>query len=712
MRRNKKLNFELDEVDLVRDFTNALSTSMPWDSIVDFATHKSFCGQVLYPRQLTLLKLIFLETENFTAYDLEVIEEWSQGFSNRNEVYGVQPDIWQRIEWLKSRGYPHFPHIQSIIGRRGSKGVIGGILGAWILAYFFWLDNWQNHFGVKPHSDGYLSVIATTLDQAKRYQFNDIKLVVEGCAYLQPHISTDKEYYLSLTTPTDRRYYNELIRRGVPIEREIASLKAMAFSANSASSRGGAGFANFLDEFAHQITGTGSQKTSEEIYKAAQPSLRQFKKDSLTYIPSTPLSQVGMFFKLYTQGIVLVPEYLNGKIVGVSEHTEKSLRIDAEEEIKKATANPMMLVCQFPSWELYRDFEISHKLPIKKNVTIFGPTIKSAVFEYNEEVQIIEKINPEAFRVEHRAQFASVEDAYLRPEKIAAMFEEVEWRPRLEEQEKGKLSRRYLIHCDPGRSGANFAMCVAHLEDAPCDKCGWWDDGKKYHSPSCDGNIWPHVIVDKLKVWRPMDYEDGVVDYIEVQEDLIEILTKYPSTERFSLDQWNSAYFLADMKKRFGDRTLVREEFFDEKSNQRRFELFKSALNLGWIHSYRDNFYIDNEACLLELELRFLQEVHGKVKKLEVGPVTTKDLADCLMVVSVDLLHEALDRWYAQHLTKGTFGSTNAPDLRSGRSEERSKIMQGGTLQERFNNLMSERRRESTKSRTYGQNISPSRGRG
>lgn len=959
MRRNKRLEFDVGDIDLVRDFSNALSTSPPWDSIVDFATHRSFCGQTLFPRQLTLLKLIFLETENMTAYDLEIIEKWRLGFQNPSLVAGVQPDIWERVNWLKSRGYRHFPHIQNIAGRRGSKGVLGGVLGAEKLAYFLWLDNWQGHYGLKPHSDGYLSVIATTLDQAKRYQFNDIKLVVEGCQYLQPHISTDKEYYLSITTPTDRRYYNELVRRGVPIEREIASIKAMAFSANSSSSRGGAGFSNFLDEFAFQITGTGSQKTSEQIYTAVQPSLRQFKKDSLTYVPSTPFSQIGQFYTLYKEGTVLMPEYEDGR-VEFKEQTEKSLGIDAEKEFQEATANPTMLIIQVPSWELYEDYERSHLLPVKKNSVELGPKIKSPVVEYNEEMQILEKVNPSSFRVEYRAQFAPVQDAYLKAEKVEAMFLDVEWRPPLSPQTQGKLSRRYSIHCDPGKTGSNFAMCIAHLENAPCDECGWWSTDVRPHTPGCKGQIWPHVIVDYLKVWRAMDFEDNCVDYTVVHQDLIEILTNFPSTYSFTMDQWNclargtlidtarglvpieevvgvdtpvgetveldelvrtkdgfgtakvgfhkgigstrifttrsgnrlectpehrlwvrprdrsrtewewryardvregddlqlsfeksteqeeyqtisyrskiqphsgrqrhfpkyldedfgrllgylvsegsicspdghefvrtkskskfkktpdivlksplpviraylrglfegdggvnggrvefytsseslaretqllllrlgilsrlatehlvyegqpntaytllvqgedllkyaeqigfdstikknklqlvvdrgfgrstkrearlvssgrhrdevvsieestsdlwdlsvpgdesfiangfvshnSAFFLADLKKRFG-ATAVREETFDERSNQERFEKFKSALNLGWVHSYRDNFYTDNESCLLELELKFLQEVNGRVKKQATGPVTTKDLSDC-----------------------------------------------------------------------------------
>ena len=97
----------------------AVNLGTPWESVIDFATHKSFCGFPIFPRQATLLKLIFLETEHMTAYDLDVIEHWCEGFKRHKDIFGVQPDIWQRIEYLKARGYRRFPHIQAVLGPDG-----------------------------------------------------------------------------------------------------------------------------------------------------------------------------------------------------------------------------------------------------------------------------------------------------------------------------------------------------------------------------------------------------------------------------------------------------------------------------------------------------------------------------------------------------------------------------------------------------------------
>ena len=73
------------DFDPISSFRAGMRKGPPWQSIVDFATHPSFCGLRLYPRQMTLLKLIYLETEQMTQYDFDVIEGWRTGFKNRKK---------------------------------------------------------------------------------------------------------------------------------------------------------------------------------------------------------------------------------------------------------------------------------------------------------------------------------------------------------------------------------------------------------------------------------------------------------------------------------------------------------------------------------------------------------------------------------------------------------------------------------------------------
>lgn len=654
-------------------FTSSIVTRAPWDSIIDFATHPDFCGMTLYPRQQTLLRLIFLETDQMTQYDLDVIDEWRHGFLQRREVFGVQPDIWERVAYLKERGYRRFPEIQAVLGRRASKGMIGGILGAEQIAYMFSLDDWQSHYGVVPGKDGYLTVVATSQSQAKRHQFRDIAMAVEGCAYLQPHIASSRDFELSVRTPADMRRIASLKSAGMVPDHEIATLHAIAMASNSDVVRGAASFGLFLDEFAFMIQGTGSSKSGEEVYESAVPSLDQFEPDALIYVPSSPFTKIGQFFTLYKQGTVLMKSYTDGQC---RMETEDSLGVDAAAEIEKLTADPVKLVFQGPSWILYQDWERGKELVGRTFRRPIQPDMSS------EAQQRRMRRNPEKFRVERMGQFAEVQDQYLNPDKVEAMFAPLDWREPLSRQERGRFDRRYRIHCDPGRTGANFAMAIGHVEDAPCTGCGWVesDGGTGWANTShvCPegGHVWPHVILDYLHVWKPSDFpadpESGrrTIDYIKVGADIKDILYRFRSTEKISFDQWNSAYFLADLKQEFAPAIRVAEVTFTEKANQERYEKFKSAINLGWVSSYRDRFFDDNNS-LLEQELKFLSEKNGKVVKQDFGPVTTKDLADCVQVVTVDLLHDALDRWESGTLTAASYGSSDTAGLRAGREFER-----------------------------------------
>jgi hypothetical protein len=624
---NQNREAVLRHVDLKEQFRQSLIAEQKWDSIIDFATHPSFCGKKLYPRQATLLKLIYLETENFTAFDLDVIEEWRTNFSFSKLPIGVQADVWERIDYLKSHGYHHFPHVQAVMGRRASKGMIGGILGAERLAYMLSLDDPQKHFGLDV-SALYMNVVATNIIQAKAFQFADIRQTVETCPFFEPYISTSKEYGLTLRTNADKRRIAEYEHRGLPIDHEIASLRCLAMSSTASSGRGATSFCVFFDEFAHMITTTEGPRSSNEVYSSYTPSLDQFGKDSLIYIPSSPFTKIGAFFELYQQGSVLLEDYLTKTGTLVTERNKSKLAEEIEGEAETTMAEPEMLVVQLPSWALYEDYQRSPQLG--------GPRFKRPIQVYDDRMKRLENRNPEKFKVERKAQFAEVEDAWLNPDKVDEMFEPFWGGRKLKPNLVSEIRYRYEGHADPGLSNANFALCIAHLEDAP--------------GPDTHGFVWPHVVVDYLQVWQAREYEDHTIDYVQVEQDLEYFISCFPSMNIFSMDQWNSAGLRAQLIKRFGNRPRITIEDFNEKANQQRSDYFKSALNLGWVHCYKDSFHGDGQS-LLEQELKFLSvDKRNRVVKQDVGPVQTKDMFDCLAMVVERLLKESLDRWQRELL--------------------------------------------------------------
>lgn len=673
---------------------HAFTPTSPWDDdIVTFATHHSFCGERLYPRQITLLKLIYLQTETMTDYDISVIEEWRNGFFNPAQAEGVQPDIWERVSYLKERGYRRFPHIEAVIGRRGSKGKIGGILGAESLAYLYSLDDWQGFYGISPGKDGYLSVVATGKTQAVKFQFADIKETVTSCAYLQRHISKNQTQAIHIRTPADLRRIAFMKANRIPMEYEIASLRAVPMSSQSSTGRGATGFANFFDEFAHMLAGSSS-RSGEEVYEAYQPSLDQFGKDSLTYIPSSPFTKVGRFYSLYKEGSVLMSTYDDdtGR-VGYERKTVEDLGMsdgDAEEAVSELTANPEMLIVQLPSWGLYKDWRRAPEL--------VGHKIAHPIQSYDDRMKRLEKSNPEKFKVERKSQFASVMDAWLDPMKVDAMFEPWEGRE-LKLQDRGKLSHRYYMHCDPALNNDNFALAIGHAEDAPADE---------------HGDVWPHVIIDFMKVWKPTDYEDGKIDYIQVLHEIEDILKRFPSTVVASFDQWQNQAFIPVLKRDF-PHINVTVENFTAPANADRMDRMKSAINLGWIHAPKDNFFSDQGESLLEMELKFLQKEKNKVDHPSFGPVTTKDLFDCVNVVTDRLLKDALDIYNKKMLgVVPSIGSTNINEIRSGRAQMGIDGLSRHAGSQSARDIIAQNR-ESALNRKRGRgvpSVSPSRRRG
>jgi len=396
-------------------------------------------------------------------------------------------------------------------------------------------------------------------------------------------------------------------------------------------------------------------------------------------------------FSLYQEGSVLMSSYSDREGIGEQAKAElQALSAQRGDDVAEVDANPTMLIVQLPSWGLYQDWErgpelvgVRFKRPIQP-----GPEHES---------QRRRKLrNPEKFRVEREAQWAEVMGAYFDEGKVEKMFNLPDWRPALEPQSRGYLKHKYRIHCDPGRTGANFALCIGHTEDAPPDE---------------HGKVWPHVIIDLLHVWRPQDFppdeETGrpTIDYVQVQQDIEGILQRFPSTSKISFDQWNSAGMIAAMRRRFSPGIRVTEVTFTEKENQARCERVKAALNLNWVRAYRDLFY-EEGGSLLEMEMKFLSERAGRVVKQDVGPVTTKDLFDAFSVVVADLLHSSLESWSAHtDLAVGAYGSTDVAGLRSGRELERS-----GTPLSKARQQLAELSRDRARGRSYAPNRAGSLG--
>ena len=643
--KNSNANILKGQHDFFEIAKKSLIETPELPDIVTFAEHPEFLGRRLYPRQKTLLRLICLETEHMTDYDYEVIDEWTKGFDRNGTSIGVSPDVLERVAYLKANGYKHFREVVNITGRRGGKGHIGGIIGAYINWGLLMLDDPQYHYGIDKSKDMYMFCVATNIQQAKQFQFADLANTIIDAPCFQPYIADAKEHFLALRTPADLRRIAAFEARGIRPSRLIASIRNMAVTSNSKSSRGAAAFGVMFDEFAHMLVGTGGSRTSEEVYNAITPALDQFGKDGFIYIPTSPFTKVGKAYSLY----------------------ESAIERDSE---TNTPSYPDMMMVQLPSWGPYEDWD--------DPIATGGFNFRSAPQAYDESMKRLEKREPDAFKVERLSQWAEVTNAYLNPKMVERMFEPYINADGdsvvLEPQYEGRFSIIYQGHCDPSKSGANTAAMIGHVEKIPDPE---------------DGEEWYHVIIDWMKVWNPEDYEENQLDYEEIEEDIVRTLCDFRTTKVFSFDQYGAFVTLPRLKKRLKQvnpphKVHIREEKFTGQSNMHRAERFKSAIGMNWIHSYRDNYGPDGTS-LLEQELKFLQEVNGRVRKQDFGPIRTEDLSDCIMVIVDGLLEdnfvklELRDRLSSTELypgAKGGYHSRNGAD--NGPISARQKLQKFG----------------------------------
>lgn len=595
--------------------------------VVEFVESKKYLGRRLYPRQKTLLKIIFLE--ELDDYDKSVIAEWE---SEHSEVTLV-PKLYERIQYLKDNGFPHFSTIQLVGGRRSSKGFVTACALAFKMHKLQMLDDLHDHYNLPAGKEIEFSIVAASLDQAIARQFADAEDAVLANAALvkQRLIGRSLAQTLSVNTPADIRRINRLRSNGVKLDKDLASLMIRAHGTNSKTIRGAASMMFIFDEMAHLIGGE-SRMSDEELWKAAIPSVRQFRKDALIFANSSPYTKTGQFFELYNQAILLDPPE-DGTPV-----------------------HPDYFMIQYPSWELYRDWE-KFDMPMPQMLTP------------DEDPQLAreEKADPDSFKVEYRAQFAEVENAFLRPEMVDRMFDPANNEHILKYVPKptagGIAYLRYKGHGDPAATGpANFGIAIGHVEEIVNPDTGFTE---------------PHVVFDLVDAFYPEDFKDGTIDWLQVVPEISRLINAYRPYE-FTFDQFDSRMAIQqltnDLQKLGIQETIVHEVTATQMVNRQRALNFRAALNLNRVHAPHPDTYsvlsTHNSIELARNELKFLVDKNGKVDHQTIGPVKTKDIADCIMEVTDALIGDTLSSTQQGLTASPQFGAQGGYSIGKGNTSQ------------------------------------------
>jgi hypothetical protein len=592
---------------LIRDqVKQALSTRNV--GIVEFAESSEFVGKPLFPRQRVLLKLIFLE--EMEGWEEDILDEWMRDGGETR----ISPLIRERRDWLRENGYFHFPETILIGGRRSSKGFVTAIAGAKKIYDVWRLGDPGKYFTIDSDKEIYFSCVAAAMDQAKKYQFADLISTVTRCKSLR--VGKVMEETFTVPTAADQQYLLEMKNRGIKVGRDFSKLRGIPLAANADTLRGSATIFTVFDEMCFMMEGE-SRSSAAQCYAALKPSLDQFGKWAMVFNNSSPAMMMGQCYDLWKS-------------------SHEVIQLPDGREVPKFN---LMFSLQFPSWELYKDYEkatwhiFEHALMVSPDVDISKLSREDADLARSAREEELK--NPETFKVERRGQWAEVQNAYLNPEAVDDGFLPVYQGRFFKMNTKGgTYVFSYKGHCDPSNTTAGFGFAIAHVEQF--NRIKQDEDGNSIVSDELE----PHVVFDVVQRWSPQDFPNGTIDWRQVIGEIAVWCELFPSMREFTFDQFNSAAPIQQLQQTLYNKGLsinVGVKTATNALNIRRWEDFKSALNQRRVHippDCPDSWYAAKE-------LKFLQFKNGKVDHQTMGEITTKDIADCICECTYYLMNSA-----------------------------------------------------------------------
>jgi hypothetical protein len=591
----------------------------------------------IYPRQVTMLKLIFLRDDLFTEYDRAVINEWIDDFKATNpeaglenkfnaQTNGCQPDIYQRITFLKERGYKWFPEVILAIGRRGGKGYISALAMAYVLWNYMAKGNPQAHYGISQEKALSCMIFAGKKEAAKMNLWGDLYAVLTTAPCYTEYISDALAESLTIYAPYDHVRIRHQEARGIKSMKDMASFQILPRESTLIAPRGPAGFIIGFDEAAH-VKNAGTTRSFGDVYNAAKPALDQFGTDGFVVLPSSTWEMIGRFYELW----------------------QLSLEREPGKWGELAPSYPDKFMLQLPSWGPYKDWERASELELfppgfvgdlgeydRAPLPRLKP-LKGAIQVYDEAMMREERANPDTFAVERQSHWATSLDAYLNTARVTQMFSPWEGRneeygrPELTMQVSGPLIIDYRAHGDPSSVNCRFGFAVAHAEPGP--------DGLS------------HAVFDLIHFWDPADFENHTIDYEHVLGWIFENVVRKFQPGELTFDQWNSAASVQALQKMVRGAHLQKNVQVYERTataslNWATWETFKACINMGLVHAP-----LHAEAAE---ELKFLLKPEGQAKVIcpDSGPVKTKDIADAVCITAVALLGEQMKAFIGADLAR------------------------------------------------------------
>ena len=609
----EQLREQLRLVKAQLDLTNIGAVRMVVPSLAKFVLGPAFLNQAkIYPKQLTMLRILFCDLEGLTPFDHQIIEEWGAGFDKRplepgaaswhfepardtEYTMGTAPDLIERMRLNRAAGRRWFREFNGVIGRRGGKGHLGSLACARLLWEVLALGDPHAYFGIPQNKKIAIPIFAGNREQARFNLFGDIAGLLIDAPCFAPYIQAIYRDRLVIATPAD------LAR---PDRLHEGSIEIIAKEATSTAGRGPATIAQFYDEMAF-IDPATSQASAEAIYDAATPALDQFGEWAMVAELSSPHQMTGEFYAIHRRALELDPR------AGTAVY-------------------PEIVTVQLPSWVPYESWESATEIPMVNQAEAdadpdmatehgqprcFPPTGRPITTNDSQMAQL-QRAKARIFRVERLAQWDTSADAFFDRDDVETMFAAYKGSI-LTETTQPAHSTKYVIAADPAVKHDPFTWIVGHLD--PLDERGR-----------------PQLVIDAVRRWVPADF-GGELDIDVVLDALLSDIRFFRAIQVVT-DQYGGPFVVQQLNRKLGNSALnpfsiIREEAWTQTSKLAAANLVAEALALGQIHSPPD--------AQLRLELLFLEQTGNRIAAPTSGPVQTDDLPMALFLLVKELLGEA-----------------------------------------------------------------------
>ncbi|WP_421118581.1 hypothetical protein ACE2AJ_14565 [Aquihabitans daechungensis] len=620
-------------------------------TLAKFVLGPAFLNQTkIYPKQLTMLRILFCELEGLTAFDHQVLEEWGSGFEKRplepgatswhhepardtEFTMGTTPDLLERMRANRAAGRRWFREFNGVIGRRGGKGHLGSLACARLVWELLALGDPHSYFGIPQNKRIAIPIFAGNREQARFNLFGDIAGLLIDAPCFAPYVQAVYRDRLIIATPAD------LAR---PDRLHEGSIEILAKETTSSAGRGPATIAQFYDEMAF-IDPATSQASAEAVYDAATPALDQFGE-----------------WAMLAELLQSPPDDRR-----VLRHPPPRPRLDTR---TGTAAYPEIVTVQLPSWVPYERCEEATEIPMvtqaeadadpemsdeRGRPRCFPPTGR-AITTNDLQMGQHQKAKGRAFRVERLAQWDTSAGSFFDRDDVEAMFGTYKG-VILKETTQPPHATKHVIAVDPAIKHDPFTWIVGHLD--PVD-----DRGR------------PHLVLDALRRWVPEEH-GGELDIDLVLDALLEDIGHFRAVQVVT-DQYGGPFVVQQLNRKLGNSALnpfsiIREQAWSQPSKLAAANLVAEGLALGQIHSPPDP--------QLRLELLFLEQTGNRIAAPTSGPVQTDDHAMALFLLAQELLGEAA----AQPVHEAMSGTTLHAMRSTASSEDREMFDRMGAASRR-----------------------------